>query len=95
MEKTLFDFTCDMSQEQSLEQQIKATKRLRVDLDALLQNLKAIPGARETNLSITKVQEAIMWLGMNLKRLNTPNPYPDSYKPENTKIAPTADGLKL
>jgi len=36
-----------------------------------------------------------MWLGMDLKRLNEANPYPDSYKPENDKIAPTADGLKL
>ena len=32
---------------------------------------------------------------MNLKRLNEPNPYPDSYNPSNAKIEPTADGLKL
>jgi len=42
-----------------------------------------------------KLQESIMWLGMNLKRLNEPNPYPESYNPNNTKIAPTADDLKL
>ena len=36
-----------------------------------------------------------MWLGMDLKRLNEPNPYPDSYNPENAKIAPTADNMKM
>jgi hypothetical protein len=42
-----------------------------------------------------------MWLGMDLKRINeanpgaSPNPYPNSKDPSNTKIEPTADGLKL
>ena len=36
-----------------------------------------------------------MWLGMDLKRLNEPNPYPDSYDVSNAKIAPTADGMKM
>ncbi len=44
-----------------------------------------------------------MWLGMRLKALNemqpdalkSPNPYPSSYDPTNTKVEPTADGLKL
>lgn len=43
-----------------------------------------------------------MWLGMELKRINdatgapeTANPYPNSKDPTNTKIDPTADGLKL
>jgi len=78
-----------------LEKDIKADKTLRVSLDKNLQELKELPSSRERSLSITKLQEAIMWLGMDLKRLNEPNPYPDSYKPENAKIAPTADGLKL
>jgi hypothetical protein len=78
-----------------LEKDIKADKTLRVSLDKNLQELKELPGSRERSLSITKLQEAIMWLGMDLKRLNEPNPYPDSYKPDNSKIAPTADGLKM
>jgi len=78
-----------------LEKDIKADKTLRVSLDKNLQELKELPGSRERSLSITKLQESIMWLGMDLKRLNEPNPYPDSYKPDNAKIAPTADGLKL
>ncbi len=74
---------------------VKADKQLRVDLDSLLQNLKQLQPSRERALAITKVQEAIMWLGMDLKRLNEPNPYPDSYDPTNDRIAPTADNLKL
>lgn len=47
-------------------------------------------------MCITKLQEAVMWLGMDLKRLGTPNPYPSSKDPSTgTKIEPTADGLKL
>jgi hypothetical protein len=91
----LFDFSQDMTKEQYLEQNVKCNKQLRVSLDVELQNLKKLNKSRERILSITKLQEAIMWLGMDLKRLNEPNPYPDSYKPDNDKIAPTADGLKL
>ena len=91
----LFDFTKDNTIEASREQNVKADKQLRVNLDAELQKMKALPKSRETSLSITKLQEATMWLGMDLKRLNEANPYPDSYKPENAKIAPTADGMKM
>lgn len=74
------------------------TKSLRVKLDAALQDLhKASTNrrSRERSLAVTKVQEAIMWLGMDLKDLGNPTPYPNSYKPENTVVDPTADGLKL
>jgi hypothetical protein len=74
---------------------IVADKELRRDLDAQLQKLKSLPGSRERNLSITKLQECIMWLGMDLKRLNDTRPYPSSYDPSNTKVEPTADNLKL
>lgn len=90
-----FDFTKDMTPEQSIEQQVLASKQLRRGLDEQLQLLKKLPGSREVSLSITKVQESIMWLGMNLKRLNEPNPYPQSYNPESTIVEKTADGLKL
>ncbi len=88
-----------MSDEQvtnSEDASIVETKQFRVDLDAVLQRIKdAGRKSRERSLCITKIQEGIMWLGMDLKDMNTPNPYPDSYNPSNTKIAPTADGLKL
>ena len=50
----------------------------------------------ERALAITKLEEAVMWLGMDLKRLGTPNPYPSSKDPNTgSKIEPTADGLKF
>lgn len=139
-------------------------KELRRDIDAIIQRLKLGTGelntppvpvetqrrSRERALAITKLQEAVMWLGMDLKaindenqpneaaiekeailiydamRVNDPegankpwvsggnslkqdearraaraklslcgNPYPNSKDPTNTKIDPTADGLKL
>ncbi len=78
-----------------MEKEVIANKKLRVDLDAKLQELKSLTPSRERSLAITKLQEAIMWLGMDLKRLNQPNPYPESYNPDNTTIEPTADNLQL
>lgn len=71
-------------------------KRLRKEIDEIIQQVKYLPSSRERSLSITKLQEAVMWLGMDLKRLNEPNPYPSSKDPNTgTTIEPTADGLKL
>lgn len=40
------------------------TKEFRVDLDAILQRIKGSPRkSRERSLVVTKLQEAIMWLG--------------------------------
>lgn len=90
---------------------ISETKKYRQDLDNVLQRLKlsSIPtgpfpcrSSRERSIAVTKIQEAIMWLGMDLKAINeespseeTVNPYPQSYNPESQVIEPTADGLKL
>ena len=79
--------------------EVTEVKRLRKDIDIVLQDVKDAANenpSREKSLSITKLQEAIMWLGMDLKRLNEPNPYPSSKDPSTgEKIEPTADGLKL
>lgn len=78
------------------EEEVTHNKTIRRDLDEILQSLKKLPPSRERSLSITKLQEAIMWLGMDLKRLGEANPYPNSKDPSTgTKIDPTADGLKL
>lgn len=77
------------------DNQIIMTKHCRRELDVILQSIKKLDNSREKSLAITKIQEAIMWLGMNLKQLNDTNPHPDSYNPDNTNIAPTADGLKM
>jgi hypothetical protein len=71
-------------------------KQLRQDGDAIIQRLKTLPASREVSLAITKFQEGVMWLGMDLKRLNEPNPYPSSKDPSTgDKIEPTADNLKF
>lgn len=89
---------------------IAQTKQLRKDLDTVLQNLRRdsdksftgerapdhfVRSSRERSLAVTKIQEAIMWLGMDLKDIGAPNPYPHSYDPTSPVIEPTADGLKL
>lgn len=88
---------------------VRNTKRFRADLDNTLQSLKECSEptektarcSRERSIAITKIQEAIMWLGMDLKAINeenpgtSPNPYPESYNPASLVIEPTADGLKL
>lgn len=76
-------------------EEVKLTKECRKELDEALQSVRMLPGSRETALAITKIQEGIMWLGMNLKRLGTENPYPESYNPDSPVIEPTADNLKL
>lgn len=75
--------------------EVRFDKEMRKELDASLQKLKESVGSRERSLAITKIQEAIMWLGMDLKRLGEENPYPESKNPESLKIEPTADGLKM
>lgn len=78
------------------EQEVAENKRLRQEIDAKIQEVKDLPVSRERSLTITKLQEAVMWLGMDLKRLGTDNPYPSSKDPSTgTVIEPTADGLKL
>lgn len=77
------------------EHEVVADKQLRVEIDGLLQRVKVLPGSRERSLCRTKLEEAVMWLGMDLKRIGTPNPYPNSKDPSNTVVDPTADGLKL
>lgn len=75
--------------------EVVSNKELRRDIDAQIQKVKQLPPSRERSITVTKLQEAVMWLGMDLKRLNEPNPYPNSKDPSNTKIEPTADNLKL
>jgi hypothetical protein len=95
---------------------VSATKQHRKDLDEVLQRLKRdsdpwyagerapdypIRVCRERSIAVTKLQEAIMWLGMDLKAIDeenpgtAPNPYPQSYDPASPVVEKTADGLKL
>ena len=79
-----------------MEQEIVNIKQLKKDIDDIIQRVSNLERCREISLSITKLEKAVMWLGMDLKRLNQPNSYP-SFKDLSTgsKIEPTADGLKF
>jgi hypothetical protein len=97
--------TTPMASDEIQAQAIVTAKTLRKDLDHLLQEMKRqqsttwklfpVPGGRHLALSITHLEDSIMRLGMVLKDIGTPTPYPNSYNPENTIVDPTADGLKL
>ncbi len=77
-------------------EEVVANKQLRKEIDEKIQAIRSLPPSRERSLAITKLQEGVMWLGMDLKRLNETNPYPSSKDPSTgDKIEPTADGLKL
>jgi hypothetical protein len=94
------------------EPHIILDKELRRDIDVIIQRIKDassvrtnsgpihVRQSRERSLAVTKLQEAVMWLGMDLKAINdesggSENPYPNSKDPTNTKIDPTADGLRM
>ena len=79
-----------------MESEIVKTKQLRKDIDEILQRVKELSSTRERSLAVTKLQEGIMWLGMYLNTLNSPDPYPESKDPKSGDYAaPTADGLRL
>jgi len=102
---------CPGMSDPNIEQAIADTKRFRLNLDEQLQALKTAftlqpenrsrRASRERSTAITKIQEAIMLLGMDLKAINgespgsSRSPYPQSYDPASPVIEPTADGLKL
>lgn len=76
--------------------EVQNIKQLRQDIDAIVQRVQQLEPCRETSLSITKLEEAVMWLGMDLKRLRGANPYPSSKDPSTGDvIEPTADNLKF
>jgi hypothetical protein len=56
---------------------------------------------RHLALSVTHLEDSIMRQGMRMKALDeevkgaAPNPYPESYDPESSKVEPTSDNLKL
>lgn len=75
-------------------------KQLRKEIDAIIQRLKPsntnpLRNSHERRIAIVKLQEAVMWLGMDLKALGEQNPYPNSKDPSNVIVDKTADGLKL
>lgn len=52
----------------NFEQEVVENKRLRQEIDTKIQEVRELPASRERSIAITKLQEAVMWLGMDLKR---------------------------
>lgn len=85
-----------MEKQENEVSEIVRIKELRQSIDSIIQRVKCIEPCREVSICITKLQEAVMWLGMDLKRLNEPNPYPYSKDPNSGDIIDkTADNLKF
>ena len=82
---------------------VAESRQFRKTLDWILQLVKrSARQSRERSLAITKLEESIMWLGMDLKAQREegvdtgPSPYPNSYDPSSDEpVSPTADGLTL
>ena len=76
---------------------IMESKQWRLDLDGVLQRMKhGLITSRERSLAITKLQEAIMWLGMDLKQLNDGvSCYKHGYDPSSPIVDSPPDGVKL
>ena len=77
----------------SVEEQIIETKHLRKDLDDVIQRLRKLPCCDELHNARHYTTNALMCLGMNLKRLGNSNPYPNSRDTSNTTVDPTDAGL--
>ena len=92
---------------QDVKEIVVKHKELRGKIDAIIQDVKQLPPTKETSLTITKLQEGVMWLGVGLKRIHdenpdfwekagNPDPYVGSKDPTTgSHIGPTADGLKF
>lgn len=75
---------------------VPRVKELRQLGDHLVQGVKELFESHEVCTSIDKFLEGIMWLGMELKRVNEPNPYPNSKDPGTGNIIDkTADDMKM
>ena len=89
----------EMTPEEIRDRDVAHGKAWRKHLDDVLQDIKVGEGyrrSRERSLAMTKIQEAIMWLGMDLKAINDGQScYPGGYDPADKTVHPVADGLKM
>lgn len=79
------------------EQLIRETKSFRKQLDVVLQALSgAERKTRERSLAVTRIEEGIMWLGMDLKALaDGVSCYPEGYNPDSVVVGKSPDGVTL
>lgn len=87
-----------------LEQMAIENKAFRKEMDNILKKIKSGGKSRERSLALTKLEETMMWLGMDLKQIKEQldgmgyqteeDPYPNSKRPETgAVIDKTAEGL--
>ena len=75
--------------------EIRKIKQLRKEVYDIIQEVKSLDNCREVQICMTKLQEADMWLGMDLKRIGAINPYPNSKDSSTgTEIEDTCNTLK-
>lgn len=98
MNKThLYTGTFKQENVMTTDEQIKAVKQLRVDIDKNIQDTKEFLGVKkekgqaEITLALRKLQEAKMWLGQVLAEIGATTPYPHGDNPANSIVSPTAD----
>jgi hypothetical protein len=89
-----------MSKKYDIKQTKQFLRVLEIQLQFLTGYADQVQGfplrrSSERKNAIKKLQESIMWLEVDLKALNVPEPYIESYNPEDTQVEPTTDGLKL
>lgn len=103
-EETLFAIADTKQFRKDLDEVLQRLKKSCDHTDMPSRGISRTVGSRnsrERSIAITKIQEAIMWLGMDLKDINEsspgacPTPYPQSKDPSSPVIEPTADGLML
>lgn len=76
----------------TIESEVSSIKEHRRGIDNQIKRLRLWPATRERALALTKLQEAQMWLGMDLRRIGDANPgfladpYPHSKNPDNAII---------
>ena len=66
-------------------------KFCRQKIDRLIDGVGKLQKSREVSLAFTNAQRSKSFLGLVLKDMSAPNPYPDSSDKDSKKIEPQAD----
>jgi hypothetical protein len=69
----------------------KVIREIRKQINAVEISLQPKVDSRELSLVYTNLQRGIMFLGLVLKEMGEPNPYPESSNPDSHKIEKRAD----
>lgn len=76
--------------------EIRKIKQLRKEVYDIIQEVKVLDNCREVQICMTKLQEADMWLDMDLKRIENINSCPNSEDSSTeNNITLVSDNLKL